>query len=90
FNPSTDDNQDDDELKLRTDFSWYISPSDRGQYESIYSVNCDRWGGITFESLNEFYKLLQVPSTDISSAWNLVNPKSEASIDKEQYQFQHH
>lgn len=76
---------DDDEPVLSNDFNWYISPSERREYETIYSRNSDNRGRIEFNSLDELYKTLKgVPATDVSSAWNLVNPKSEDRIDKEQ------
>lgn len=78
-------NNEDEELNLRADFNWYIAPSERHEYEQIYAANCDSRGGISFDDLTELYKMLtEVPATDVSSAWNLVNPKSEAKIDKEQ------
>lgn len=76
---------DDEEMNLRQDFNWYIAPGERREYEQIYTVNCDRRGGVGFEDLRELYGMLSnVPSTDVSSAWNLVNPKSDEKIDKEQ------
>ena len=75
---------DDEDMALRQDFSWYISPSERREYETIYSVNADTRGRLSFDSLSELYATLSVPPTDVTSAWNLVNPKSEAKIDKEQ------
>ncbi|RLV90059.1 Actin cytoskeleton-regulatory complex protein END3 [Spathaspora sp. JA1] len=79
------DFDDDDEEGLRDDFDWYISPTDKATYETIYNSNSDSYGRIKFESLNSLYASLQkVPSSDISSAWNLVNPKSFETIDKDQ------
>lgn len=82
--PSSSLNEDE-EMNLRQDFNWYIGPAERHEYEQIYTVNCDNRGGVAFDSLKELYDMLSnVPSTDVSSAWNLVNPKSEEKIDKEQ------
>lgn len=82
---STNSLIDDDEPVLSNDFNWYISPSERREYESIYSRNSDSRGRIEFNSLTDLYKTLSgVPATDVSSAWNIVNPKSEDKIDKEQ------
>ncbi|EGW31349.1 actin cytoskeleton-regulatory complex protein END3, partial [Spathaspora passalidarum NRRL Y-27907] len=79
------DYDDDDEEGLRDDFDWYISPTDKATYETIYNSNSDSYGRIRFESLNSLYATLQkVPTSDISSAWNLVNPKSFETIDKDQ------
>lgn len=75
---------DDDEL-LSDDFDWYISPTDKGTYETIYNSNSDQYGRVRFDSLNGLYQTLtKVPRSDISSAWNLVNPKLFESIDKDQ------
>lgn len=75
---------DVDDMGLSSDFNWYISPGDRRNYENIYSANCDRAGCVAFDSLSELYSTLDIPETDISSAWNLVNPKSQESINKDQ------
>ncbi|GMG21674.1 unnamed protein product [Ambrosiozyma monospora] len=75
----------DDDYQLSSDFDWYLSPTDKTTYESIYSSSCDRYGRIKFDSLSDLYKTLEkVPETDISSAWNLVNPKQFVTIDKDQ------
>lgn len=77
------DDLDDD--GLRNDFDWYISPTDRSTYEKIYDSNSDSLGRIRFNSLNGLYDSLKnVPREEISSAWNLVNPKSFETIDKDQ------
>lgn len=75
---------DDDELGLSTDFDWYISKSDRDQYTAIFTANADYRGMISFESLTELYAELNIPETDIRSAWNLVNPRSDEKIEREQ------
>ena len=74
-----------DEDGLRNDFDWYISPTDKSTYEKIYDSNSDSLGRIRFNSLNGLYDSLKnVPREEISSAWNLVNPKSFETIDKDQ------
>ncbi|KAG2730904.1 hypothetical protein G9P44_006053 [Scheffersomyces stipitis] len=76
---------EDDEDGLSDDFDWYISPTDKATYETIYNSNSDSYGRVKFESLNSLYSSLsKVPKSDISSAWNLVNPKSFETIDKDQ------
>lgn len=76
---------DDDDESLSDDFDWYISPTDKSTYEAIYNSNSDNYGRVRFESLNGLYNTLtKVPKADISSAWNLVNPKSFETIDKDQ------
>lgn len=75
---------DDDDLSLKSGFDWYISPSQRNEYSSIYNANTDFHGLISFDSLSELYPTLDIPRTEISSAWNLVNPRANEKIDKEQ------
>lgn len=76
---------DDDDDRLLDDFDWYISPTDRSTYEAIYNRNSDKLGRVRFELLQPLYDgLSKVPSLDISSAWNLVNPKLFETIDKDQ------
>lgn len=75
----------DDEYTLSSDFDWYISPVDKKSYEDVYNSSCDTYGRIKFESLESLYESLKgVPRTDISSAWNIVNPKQSETIDKDQ------
>jgi hypothetical protein len=76
---------DDDEDGLSDDFDWYISPTDKLTYETIYNSNSDSYGRVKFDSLTSLYSSLKnVPRSDLSSAWNLVNPKSFETIDKDQ------
>lgn len=75
---------EDDDLSLNSGFDWYISPSQRNEYSSIYNANTDFHGLISFDSLSELYSTLDIPRTEISSAWNLVNPRANEKIDKEQ------
>lgn len=82
---ASDNKNYDEDLTLKSDFDWYISPSDRQRYVSIYTANADPHGLISFDSLTELYQSLPgIPKTDISSSWNIVNPRSAEKIDKDQ------
>ncbi|KAI0461510.1 hypothetical protein LJB42_000808 [Komagataella kurtzmanii] len=85
YSANTQVDDDDEDAKLSSDFEWYISPADKSSYESIYTASSDQYGRIKFNDLQELYEtLVKVPQTDISSAWNLVNPKQAETIDKDQ------
>lgn len=79
------DSEDEDGYGTDAQFDWYISPADKVTYEQIYSSATDRFGRITYDSLNGLYSTLtNVPETDARFAWNLVNPRSSETIDKDQ------
>ena len=65
---------------------WYISPSNKSEYETVYSsCNLSTDGTVTFPSMSNAVrnKYGNITSSEVMQAWKLVNPRNLDSIDKD-------
>lgn len=75
----------DEELQLLNAFDWYILPADKARYDALIEHHLDNLGRVLYDLLAPVYlELDKVPPTDVSLAWNLVNPKQALTIDRNQ------
>lgn len=75
---------DDDTPGLKNGFEWYMSPENKRKYEGIYMANAGAHGQIGFAAMNDLYVEINVPDSEVTKAWNLVNPSRTPTIGKDQ------
>ncbi|KAG5519896.1 hypothetical protein PMAC_000173 [Pneumocystis sp. 'macacae'] len=61
---------------LRYDFDWHIQPSDKQNYETIYTSTADSYGYISFDTLKNLYAILDISDTELRDACD--NTQQEA------------
>jgi len=83
FERPQDDEDEEDGVRLRDGFDWYMAPAQKAEYEDIYTSSRDGHGYVSFRALDNLYESLEVPDTDVRSAWNLINPAADEVIGKD-------
>lgn len=83
FERPQDEDEEDGVGGLKDGFDWYMPPAQKREYEDIYSSARDGHGYVAFDALVDLYISLEVPDTDVRSAWNLVNPSADEVIGKD-------
>ena len=83
FERPQDDEDEEDGVRLRDGFDWYMAPAQKSEYEEIYTSSRDGHGYVSFRALDNLYESLEVPETDVRSAWNLINPSADEVIGKD-------
>lgn len=79
------DEEDDDDgpSGLKDGFDWSYGPDQRRAYDEVYTRAKDGHGYVERRNLQPFFNELDLPETDINSAWNLINPNQDAAIGKD-------